>query len=69
MTPDERLEAKHRKAVMAFMRAESKLVAAFNKYAKCRDQVRRYDKLADKQLAKRIGGDYDPRELVEKTGG
>lgn len=61
--PEARLEAAHRKAVEALMRAERKMVRATNAWLKLREQVRRYDRLADKALAGRIGGSYDPRDL------
>lgn len=67
MTREDRLEAKHRTAVMALMRAERKMVAATTRWLKLREQVRRYDRLADKALATRIGGEYDPRELADLT--
>jgi hypothetical protein len=62
----DKLEAKHRTAVMALMRAERKMIAATTRWLKLREQVRRYDRLADKALATRIGGEYDPRELAER---
>lgn len=60
------LEARHRAAVLALMRAEKKLAAAFTRWAKLREQVRRYDRLADKAVAERIGGPLDFRDLVDK---
>jgi hypothetical protein len=69
MTPQERLESRHRSAVLALMRAEKKLAAAFSRWAKLRDQVRRYDRQADKALASKIGGTLDVRELDKLMGG
>jgi len=64
MTREDRLEAKHRTAVTALMRAERKMIAATTRWLKLRERVRRYDRLADKALANRIGGEYDPREMA-----
>lgn len=60
-----RFEAKHKAAVEAYYRAERRMVLAVSRWLKLREQVRRYDKLADKRFAQRIGGQYDPRELAK----
>jgi hypothetical protein len=61
-----RLEARHKKAVEALMRAERRMVTATSRWLKLREQVRRYDRLADKAIAERIGGKYDAGELLGK---
>ena len=68
-TKQERLEARHRAAVEALMRAERRMVLAFARWMALRQQVRRYDKLADKAWGERIGGEYDPRDMANLTGG
>jgi hypothetical protein len=68
-TKQERLEAKHRAAVQALMRAERRMVLAFTRWAKLRAEVRRYDKLADKAWGERIGGEYDVRDMANLGGG
>lgn len=43
-----RQEARQRAAILALTRAERRLVAAFSRWQKLRDTVRRYDREADK---------------------
>lgn len=51
------------------MRAERRMVAATSRWLKLGEQVRRDDRLADKVLAQRIGGTYDPRVLAARELG
>jgi len=61
----ERTAKRYAQAIARLERAERKLSAAFTRWQKARDSVRRYELRADKHFG-RIGGEADIRTLARE---
>lgn len=61
MSKEARRAKRHEKAVEVLARAERRLTAAFTRWQKAREALRRYEKLAEKEFNQRseIGGTFD----------